>query len=339
MRELSLECRDGEFLVLLGPTGSGKSTILKLVAGLERPDAGIVAIDGCDVRHLSPRERNVAMVFETYALYPNLTVYENIASPLRAQRLDADTVRRSVTEVAQLLGIGDLLSRRPHELSGGQRQRVALGRALVRKPRVFLLDEPIAHLDAKLRHRMRSELRKLAEQLKVTTIYATNDYREALAMGDRVAVLKEGQLLQVDPPEKVFHSPAHQLVADMVGDPGMNFLDASVEGARTLHFDGFSISLDWGTLASLPERVRVGIRPADVGLSLRSQDGAIPAEVYVVEPVGAVTIVTLRLPGGELIKAKTRERVEAGPGDRAWVRLPLSSLHFFCPRTGQRFVI
>ncbi len=275
--QVSLTCQDGEFFMLLGPSGAGKTTTLKLIAGLVEPTSGMVFIGGRDVTELEPGHRDVAMAFETYALYPHLSVYENLAFPLRSPRAAGRYTPKALDErvraIAGLLEIGPLLDRAPTQLSGGQKQRVALGRALVREPAVFLLDEPIAHLDAKLRNRMHAELRRIQKQLGTTTIYATPDYAEAMAMADRLAVIEQGRLIQVGEPLEVYFNPANEFVARFMGDPPMNLFDCEVvsqEDRPALRLAGEVLALSEPTARALNHmpngRVRLGVRPADIAI-------------------------------------------------------------------------
>jgi ABC-type sugar transport system ATPase subunit len=237
VRSLSLEVADGELMVLVGPSGSGKTTALRLLAGLEALDAGEVTIDGRVVNAVAPRERDVAMVFQDYALYPQMTVRDNMAFGLRRRRLDRAEISRRVTETCEILGLGDLLDRRPRELSGGQQQRVALGRALVREPRVLLMDEPLSNLDAQLRVQARAEIRRLQQDVGTTTIYVTHDQLEALSLGDRIAVMNDGALEQVGTPEQLYDDPANRFVGGFIGSPAMSFLpwEGAVLGVRPEH--------------------------------------------------------------------------------------------------------
>src|SRR3954463_1497637 len=234
---VSLRIEDGEFVVLVGPSGCGKSTLLRMIAGLEEVTAGTVRIDGIDVTELAPRRRDVAMVFQTYALYPHMSVRQNIGYGLKVRRTPKAEARRRVDEVAELLGLGDLLERKPAHLSGGQRQRVAMGRAIGREPKAFLMDEPLSNLDAKLRVSMRAELARLHEQLGVTTVYVTHDQVEAMTLGQRVAVLRDGVLQQVDTPQKLFRHPENLFVAAFIGSPSMNLIDADVGDGRVSFAD------------------------------------------------------------------------------------------------------
>ena len=225
---ISFDVKDGEFIVLLGPSGCGKTTTLRCIAGLETPDEGEIYIDDKLVNDLPPKDRDVAMVFQSYALYPHMTVYGNLAFPLKMRKLPKDEIDKKVKEVAKLLNIDHLLDRKPRQLSGGEMQRVALGRALVRTPRVFLMDEPLSNLDAKLRVYMRAELKKLQRDLKITTIYVTHDQAEAMAMADRIAVMNKGKILQYSEPHDVYEKPANLFVAGFIGSPPMNFIKASI---------------------------------------------------------------------------------------------------------------
>jgi multiple sugar transport system ATP-binding protein len=260
---LSLDVADGEFVVLVGPSGCGKSTLLRMVAGLEDVTYGAVEIDGVDVTEMAPQQRDIAMVFQNYALYPHMTVRNNLAYGLKIKKLPKKEWQRRVDEVAETLGLNDLLDRKPAALSGGQRQRVAMGRAIVREPKAFLMDEPLSNLDAKLRVSMRAELTKLHERLGVTTLYVTHDQVEAMTLGQRVAVLRDGTLQQVDTPHNLFHQPMNLFVAAFIGSPSMNLVDARVEGT-TVRFADISLALpESSPFAGLDRPVILGIRPTD----------------------------------------------------------------------------
>jgi len=280
---LTLDIPDGEFMILVGPSGCGKTTALRLVAGLETATSGTIRIAGKNVTHLSPRDRDIAMVFQNYALYPHMTVYKNLAFGLRQRKTGKAEVDRRVTEVSAMLGLDELLARRPAQLSGGQRQRVAMGRALVREPKAFLLDEPLSNLDAKLRVQMRAELKRLHQQLNITTIYVTHDQIEAMTLGDRLAVMTAGKLQQVGTPQDVYERPTNVFVAHFIGSPPMNLLHAMVaQGGRAQAGD---ISVELPQVPAGP--CILGIRPDS--LSLREADDSRPAldfDVEVVEPLG-----------------------------------------------------
>src|SRR6266511_1108319 len=241
--DVSLEIEDGEVIVLVGPSGCGKSTLLRIVAGLEEATDGHIAIGGSDVTDLAPRHRDIAMVFQTYALYPHMTVRQNLGYGLKVRRTPKAQVERRVHEVAELLGLADLLDRRPAQLSGGQRQRVAMGRAIAREPQAFLMDEPLSNLDAKLRVGMRASLAQLHERLGVTTVYVTHDQIEAMTLGQRVAVMRDGRLLQVDTPQRLYHNPVDLFVAAFIGTPTMNLVEARIEGDEVV-FGQFRVPLD-----------------------------------------------------------------------------------------------
>ena len=272
---IDLDVADGELLVLVGPSGCGKSTLLRLIAGLEAPSAGHVRIDGSDVTHVEPQLRDVAMVFQSYALYPHMTVYDNLAYGLRMRRLDRATIDGKVASTAAALGLGELLGRRPAQLSGGQRQRVALGRALVREPKAFLLDEPLSNLDPGLRAQARAELLRLQRRLRATMVYVTHDQEEAMTLGTRVAVLREGRLVQVAPPLEIYARPADTFVASFIGSPRINIVPAATLGLEAA------------------EGTSIGLRPHDVLIGA----GPLAATVDVVEPRGHDTVVHLQLTG------------------------------------------
>ncbi|HEY7237379.1 MAG TPA: ABC transporter ATP-binding protein, partial [Gemmatimonadaceae bacterium] len=286
-RDLSLEIADGELLVLVGPSGSGKSTVLRMIAGLEKPTGGTITIGDRDVTHLPPQERDIAMVFQSYALYPHMTVRENMAFGLRLRRQPNEVVARRIGEVAEALGLTPMLDRKPAQLSGGQRQRVALGRAIVREPKAFLFDEPLSNLDAQLRVETRAELARLHRRLGATMVYVTHDQVEAMTLGTRVAVLKDGMLQQVAPPMELYREPQNQFVASFIGSPSMNFVRGAIQrdGGR-LRFvaPGFSLALpDGRTMREGP--VVVGVRPHDIALDGLDSTGA-RGVVSLVEPLG-----------------------------------------------------
>jgi ABC-type sugar transport system ATPase subunit len=344
--QISLACRDGELLILLGPSGAGKTTMFKLIAGLLEPTGGRVFIGGRDVTGLEPGARDVAMAFETYALYPHLSVYDNLAFPLRspraAGRYPPKALDEQVRAIARLLEIEPLLGRTATQLSGGQKQRVALGRALVREPAVFLLDEPIAHLDAKLRNRMHAELRSIQKRLGTTTIYATPDYAEAMAMADRLAVIEQGQLIQVGAPLEVYFNPANEFVARFMGDPPMNLFDCDViseDDRPALRLAGQVMPLvapAAQALSRLPtDQLRLGVRPADIAIihAPECDKGALLSKVLVVEPTERTLVVTLRA-GGMDFKVKVPAGSMVRPGDQVQVRFDPTRLYLFDPATG-----
>lgn len=312
--EVDIRVNNREFFVLFGPTGAGKTTLLNIVAGIHVPDQGQVYLNGRPVAHLEPDERDVAMVFENYALYPHRNVFENIASPLfspKYRKPDVD-VKQEVLRVARLLDIFSLLDRYPAELSNGQRQRVALGRALVRRPKVFLMDEPLVHLDAKLRHQMRAELKEIQNKsLDTTTIYVTHDYREALSLGDRIAVINRGRIEQIGSPEAVYHRPASEFVARAFGDPEMNILEAELmEDAGRLYLNLFGKPKKF----PMPDEVRKtmlqrSFRPVKVGFRLKHirfypedpEGNSVAARVYSFEPLGETAVLIAEV-GGQRIR-------------------------------------
>ncbi|BAD85964.1 ABC-type maltdextrin transport system, ATPase component [Thermococcus kodakarensis KOD1] len=312
VKDMNLHIKDGEFMILLGPSGCGKTTTLRMIAGLEEPTKGQIYIGDKLVADpekgifVPPKDRDIAMVFQSYALYPHMTVYDNIAFPLKLRKVPKDEIDRRVREVAEMLGLTELLNRKPRELSGGQRQRVALGRAIVRKPQVFLMDEPLSNLDAKLRVKMRAELKRLQRQLGVTTIYVTHDQVEAMTMGDRVAVINQGQLQQVGTPEEVYDRPANTFVAGFIGSPPMNFMDATVTEDGFADFGEFRLKFLPDQFEVLREKnlvgreVIFGIRPEDIYDALFAQV-KIPGEnmaralVEIIENLGGEKIVHLSI--------------------------------------------
>ena len=331
---VDLDVHDGEFLCLLGPSGAGKTTLLRCIAGLETPDAGHLMIGGQDVRELAPSERNVAMVFETYALYPHLTVFENLAYPLRERRVAENRIRERVGRIAELLGVSHTLDRPPQTLSGGEMQRVAIGRAIVREARVYLFDEPLSHLDAQLRERMRAELKRIHRELGGTLIYATPDQLEALTMPDRVAVLREGKVVQCDTPETIYFEPKHAFVATYVGDPPMNLLPARMTTTRRLETEWFVVE-PWPRDVSLG-LCRLGVRPEDVRLqtspSEAEGDVSFRCAVYAVEMCGDVDLVTLAI-GKHRWRALSTSPRRYRSGEPIVVTFPIEKAFLIDPET------
>jgi multiple sugar transport system ATP-binding protein len=338
---VDLDVENGEFIVLLGPSGCGKTTTLRLVAGLEKPDEGRILFGGRDVTRLPPRKRNVSMVFQSYAVWPHMRVYDNIAFPLRIRHVPEEEIRRRVRWAAELLQIEDLLDRYPAQLSGGQRQRVAVARAIVVEPDVLLMDEPLSNLDALLRVRMRSELKKLQRRVGVTTIYVTHDQVEAMTMGDRIAVMNHGRIEQVGTPDEVYEHPRNMFVAGFIGSPQMNFIEARVaekDGAPVLEAPrgGFTLPAPRGRERLLHrligERVYVGVRPEHIGLDQppagAEEAAAVEAVVDFVERLGSDTIIHFRV-GGETLVVKTTGSRRLGLGEKHRLYLDLGRLHVF----------
>jgi len=341
--DVSIKIEDKHFVALLGPSGCGKTTTLRLIAGLEILTSGDIHIGDKLVNELSPRDRNIAMVFQSYALYPHMSVFDNIAFPLKIRKVPREEVKKRVDDAADLLGIKDLLGRKPKELSGGQRQRVALGRAIVRNPEVFLLDEPLSNLDAKLRVYMRAELKRLQRNLGVTTVYVTHDQIEALTMSDRIAVMNEGKLQQIDGPDELYSKPANTWVGGFIGSPPMNFFDCTLnlEGQRAyLDASEFKLAIDSGLAAAIKEKASsseliLGTRPEDLTV-VKGNLGRdeIPAEIYVVEPVGESTIVDLKI-GKYIIRARAPAGFKGEIGEKALVSINKDKMHIFDKKTDQ----
>lgn len=333
---LSLEIADGEFVVLLGPSGCGKTTTLRMIAGLEQATSGDILIDGRCVNDLPPQKRDVAMVFQSYALYPHMTVAENIAYPLRVRKLSASQIERQVHQTAAMLEIETLLARRPRDLSGGERQRVALARAIVRHPKAFLMDEPLSNLDAKLRLQMRGELKRLQHNLKTTTVYVTHDQAEAMTLGHRVAVMNKGKLQQFAAPLEIYNRPANRFVAEFVGSPSMNFVDGHWDRASR----AFIAADDALHLTNVPaladkDEVTLGIRPQNIQVSATPRDGWLAASVYVTELMGSETFVIVEVGNQKLVAHAPGDfRVETGSS--VWIDFDLRKAHWFDQQSGRR---
>jgi multiple sugar transport system ATP-binding protein len=364
--DVTLTISSGEFMVLVGPSGCGKSTLLRMLAGLEEVSDGEIWIGDREVARLAPRDRDIAMVFQNYALYPHYTVARNLAYGLKVRKTPKDEIERRVAEVARMLGLEELLDRRPSALSGGQRQRVAMGRAIVREPAAFLMDEPLSNLDAKLRVDMRAELARLHERLGITTIYVTHDQVEAMTLGTRVAVMRSGTVQQVDTPQTLYKSPANLFVAAFIGSPSMNLVEAELDG-DTLAFAGFRIPMapDRRPSGTSAGRVIVGIRPQDVKEAAAANGGlpTIDVEAAVVEELGSATHVLFPIDAppvdveavraasdeGEvatllatdrraLFTAEVSEGLGVRPGQRITLALDPRRLHFFDLESGESLV-
>ncbi|UFN48230.1 sn-glycerol-3-phosphate ABC transporter ATP-binding protein UgpC [Roseomonas sp. OT10] len=338
---IDLDLADHEFLVLVGPSGCGKSTTLRMIAGLEEISAGEIRIGGKVVNDLAPGDRNIAMVFQNYALYPHMSVAENIAFGLKQRRTPRSEIARRVAEAARVLEIGPLLKRRPRALSGGQRQRVAMGRAIVREPDVFLFDEPLSNLDAKLRVQMRTEIKLLHQTIPTTTVYVTHDQIEAMTLADRVVVMNKGLIEQVGPPQALYHTPASRFVAGFIGSPAMNFLPARLEGEG----DGLALRLADGVSLPVPpdraarygrfagREMLLGLRPEHL-TEPRSRPGAapLPATVEVAEPLGVETLVHVTA-GGQRLCARFDPDVPVQPGQRLDLAAQMDRMHLIDPAT------
>lgn len=339
LKDVSLTVQDREFMVLLGPSGCGKTTLLRCIAGLEYPERGRIFIGGRDVTDDPPRKRNIAMVFQSYAVFPHLTVFENIAFGLRMQKRPNDEVKERVNKAAGLMRIEPFLERYPAQLSGGQRQRVAVARGLVMEPQVLLMDEPLSNLDALLRLQARAELKRLLQEVKTTTVYVTHDQIEALSMGDRIAVMENGEIVQVDAPTQVYEYPESLFVGGFIGTPPMNFMRGTVKstnGSSALTIGDQSIR------AALPANVRagqdllMGIRAENIQASKQPSPDAIPARVLVVEPLGSHLLLTVQV-GETPIKVQTRMDFDVAPDQTIYLQLEPNQVRWFDPETGVRY--
>ena len=345
IKDLNLKIDTNEFIVLLGQSGCGKTTTLRAIAGLETIDEGDILIDGQPVQHLKAADRDIAMVFQSFSLYPHMTVFENVAFPLRATRMSKADVDTEVRAVAKVLQITHLLDKRPSALSGGDMQRVAIGRALVRRPKAMLMDEPIGALDAKLREEMRAEIKRLHLKQGSTTIYVTHDQIEAMSLADRIVIMHEGVLQQVGSPQEVYAHPANLFVAQFVGSPVMNIATAAVSMVTSAtqvavggegHAFQFPAALTGQLDAAKGENgsLAMGIRPEGVLVARESREGYLPVEAHIIEPLGSYDIVDLMV-GKQLLRARTRSGYVSGPGERVWARIDPSQAHFFDTVSGK----
>jgi multiple sugar transport system ATP-binding protein len=359
--DLSFEVRDKEFMVLVGPSGCGKSTSLRMIAGLEEISDGTVSIGGRVVNNVAPKDRDIAMVFQNYALYPHMNVFDNMAFALKLRRMPKDQIKTRVEAVADSIGIKHLLARKPRQLSGGQRQRVALGRAIVREPQVFLMDEPLSNLDAKMRVQTRAELNKLHQRLQTTTVYVTHDQVEAMTMGDRIAVMKDGLLQQVDTPNILFTNPVNMFVAGFIGSPAMNLFNLTVEQTDgTIFLTGTATGADTGLRLKVPNRFKeylvpyigkqvvFGLRPQDIHDSRfangmldedESPEDLVPVRtrVDVVEPMGSEVYLYL-LAGQTSLVSRVDSRTEVQPNYILDTAFNMDKMHVFDPETQQSII-
>ena len=337
LRGIDLDIEPGECLVLLGPSGCGKTTLLRLLAGLEDVDAGRILIGDRDVAEVKPADRDVAMVFQNYALYPHLTVFQNVAFPLRARRTSPEEIDRRVRAALARMDLTALVSRKPSQLSGGQQQRVALARALVRNPAVYLMDEPLSNLDAQLRLQTRTELRRLQQELRTTTVYVTHDQSEAMTLGDRIALLRDGSIEQVGPPLELYRRPVSRFVATFLGSPPINIWPAALGPKGALTAAGVPLALPRSlSHASMPSKVEVGIRPEDVAVFPDPGPGLTAGRLLLAEPMGNETIVTLQ---SEAIRVVARASADfrARPEAPVFFSVSTDKVLFFDAETGRRF--
>jgi multiple sugar transport system ATP-binding protein len=343
VNELQLQIGDGEFLVVVGPSGCGKSTALRMLAGLEEVTSGRILIGDRDVTHVAPKDRDIAMVFQNYALYPHMTVAENMGFALKIKGTPKDEIAKRVQEAAKILDLEQYLERKPKALSGGQRQRVAMGRAIVRQPQVFLMDEPLSNLDAKLRVSTRTQIASLQRRLGITTLYVTHDQIEAMTMGDRVAVLKDGLLQQVDTPLNLYDTPGNVFVAGFIGSPAMNLGEFSVEGNQaTAPMGALTLPDPVANTARADGKITVGFRPEGLELSSEGTQNAFPVDVDIVEELGSDAFVYGE-PSGQSVDLRSENiiaRIDPHDaprkGDKIWLKPKPEGMHYFSVSTGQR---
>ena len=328
---IDLSVADGEFVVLVGPSGCGKSTLLRMIAGLETISDGDIRIGSTVVNDLQPKERDIAMVFQNYALYPHMKVRDNMAFSLKLSKRSREDIEATIQRAADILDLGHLLDRYPRELSGGQRQRVAMGRAIVRDPAVFLFDEPLSNLDAKLRVAMRGEIKALHQRLKATTIYVTHDQIEAMTMADRIVVMRDGYVEQVGSPLDLYDTPANVFVAGFIGSPAMNLIHGTVTGQGVATSGGTIWPLPSGAKVEQGQEVIIGLRPEHLAVT----DQGLDATVTLVEPTGSETHIVFDI-GGESVTAALRERIPAAPGSRLNLSPVLNNMHLFDKASGKR---
>ena len=338
LKGIDIDIEAGEFLILVGPSGCGKSTLLSMIAGLDVPTSGSIHIGEREVTHLPSKDRDIAMVFQSYALYPNMNVAQNIAFGLEMRKVPRPEREAAVERVAKMLQIGHLLDRKPGQLSGGQRQRVAMGRALARDPKLFLFDEPLSNLDAKLRVEMRAEIKLLHQRTQTTTVYVTHDQVEAMTLGDRIAVMKDGQVQQFGSPDDIYARPATRFVAEFIGSPAMNLVTAQRGGATGLLAQGCPLPLAAERAARLAAgqgELSYGVRPEDIRLVAANDPQALPARIGMLEPTGPETYVRVDAPLGTLT-VRVPGKVSAAVGDSVGLSWPTDAVHLFDAGTGRR---
>ncbi|HPN37456.1 MAG TPA: sn-glycerol-3-phosphate ABC transporter ATP-binding protein UgpC [Melioribacteraceae bacterium] len=333
VHNVNIEIKDKEFVVLVGPSGCGKTTTLRMIAGLEEISEGDLFIDGVRVNEISPKDRDIAMVFQNYALYPHMTVFENMAFGLKLRKFDKNEIKERVNNAAKILGITEYLNRKPKALSGGQRQRVAVGRAIVRKPKVFLFDEPLSNLDAKLRVQMRTEISKLHRELNATMVYVTHDQVEAMTMGDRIVIMKDGYIQQVDSPLNLYNKPINKFVAGFIGSPAMNFIEGKILKQENLYFvdntDKYKLKIPNTYYEKLNKyvdlQIYLGIRPEDINIS---EEGQFEFESEVVEPMGNEIFLYFNISGNQFV-SRTNIQKEIKAGEKIKVLFNTNKLYFF----------
>jgi multiple sugar transport system ATP-binding protein len=344
LKKINLEINDQEFIVLVGPSGCGKSTCLNIIAGLEYVTSGRIYFDDVDVTYLPPKERKVAMVFQSYALYPHMNVRKNMGFSLKLAKMDKEEIEKRVEDAAELLGISHLLDRKPGEISGGQRQRVALGRSIVRNPTAFLFDEPLSNLDAKLRIQMRGEIIKLQRQLQITQVYVTHDQVEAMSMADRIAILHEGNFQQIGPPSEVYNKPVNKFVAGFIGSPAMNFFDATMDGTgkNEIIFGEQRHSLSEEIASKVREsnskELILGIRPEHIEMTPKSRENTFEVRITVVEFLGPDTMVTFEFPDKIQGMAAIPGFYDAKIEDSAYISFPEEKIHVFDKNTEMNLI-
>jgi len=337
VEQVDLDIQDGEFVSLLGPSGSGKSTVLRMIAGLEDISSGQIRIGDRVINDIHPRDRGIAMVFQNYALYPHMTVQDNLSYGLRlTSDLSDDVIEERVEDAAEMLGISDHLEKKPAGLSGGQQQRVATGRAIVREPEVFLMDEPLSNLDAKLKMHMRTELQRIHDELGTTTIYVTHDQEEAMTMSDRIVILAEGHIQQVGTPDEIYNRPANLFVADFIGSPAMNFFNVELDGS-SLSGEGFTYPVPKDIAESVRDsttnsKLTLGIRPEDISITDSPTDQTIQATVDVVEPVGSDNYIYAQVADQD-VTLRVSSEVKPTPGDTVSIQYDVGNIHLFDTET------
>lgn len=341
LKDINLEINDKEFMVLVGPSGCGKSTCLNIIAGLEYVTDGRVLFDDVDVTFVPPKERRIAMVFQSYALYPHMDVKKNMGFALKLSGMKNEEIQKRVTSAAEMLGISQLLDRKPGELSGGQRQRVALGRSIVRNPTVFLFDEPLSNLDAKLRIQMRGEIIKLHKKLKITQVYVTHDQVEAMSMADRIAILFDGEFQQIGTPSEVYNKPNNKFVAGFIGSPSMNFFDGKFNGNRIIFGEQeYSISDEQvqKIKKGSSDDIILGIRPEHINITPTPHEGSYTVEITVLEFLGAETMITFEFSDGINGMVSAAGFYDAKMGDKGYISFPRNKIHVFDGKTERNLI-